>query len=185
MALGPIAVESVPVLSQDLSYFQKALGFKVDAIVGMDVLCKSSFTLNYRTREMVFGGVENLTFSTPFETYAPVITVGLELQLKHLRVVVDTGGPDLMLFRSRISDSSGFKGLGVEKVSDASGAFERIRVRIPNVYVGKESVGSQAAYFVDDRKDEGDEFDGVLGVRGAQFWKIAFDFEHRRFCWER
>jgi hypothetical protein len=24
-----------------------------------------------------------------------------------------------------------------------------------------------------------------LGVRGAQFWKIAFDFAHRRFCWER
>jgi hypothetical protein len=33
----------------------------------MDLLQKGSFTLNYRTRE-VFGEVENLTFSTPFET---------------------------------------------------------------------------------------------------------------------
>jgi hypothetical protein len=63
-----------------------------------------------------------------------------------MRVVVDTGGPDLIM--------------------------------------GDQKLGPLIAFIADDRKDEGDEFDSVLGVRGLHFSKIAFDFEHRRFSWD-
>jgi predicted aspartyl protease len=184
LILGPLRVEALPVLTQDLSYMQKAVGYKVDAIIGLDVLRRSSFTINYKTKEILFGPVEGLPFSAPFDTDAPVVTIRTRLQNHQMRLVVDTGSPDVMLFESRMSDSAGLETLGTQETVNASGTLRLRKVWIPEVYLGQERIGGQAAFIVNDHKDAGDDFDGVLGMKTPQQSKIAFDFERRRFSWE-
>jgi predicted aspartyl protease len=184
LTLGQLRVETLPVLTQDLSYMQKTVGYEVDAIVGLDVLRKSSFTIDYRSKEILFGPVEGLTFSAPFDTDAPVVTIRTRLQNHPLRLVVDTGSPDVMLFESRMPDSAGLQRLGTQETINASGTFRLTKVWIPEVFLGQERIGGRAAFIVNDHKDAGDDFDGLLGMKAPQLSKIAFDFERRRFCWE-
>ena len=185
LLVGPIHAQALPVLSEDLSFLQKAVGRKVDGVVGLDVLRKSSFSINYRSKEMLFGAVEDMSFSAPFETDTPVVTVGMEFQNRKFRLVVDSAGPHLMLFQSRIPASIGLQEIGREAVSDRGGTFHCKKVQIAEVHLGKETIGAQIAFVANDRKDDGDNFDGVLGMRGPHFWKVAFDFKQRRFSWER
>ena len=61
--VGPSHVGELPVIVQDLSFAEEALGTRVDAMIGFDVLGQSPFTIDYESRELVFGPVDP-SFST-------------------------------------------------------------------------------------------------------------------------
>jgi Aspartyl protease len=185
LVVGPIHVSSLTVLAQDLSFLSKAIDYKLGGIVGLDVLRNLSFTIDYKTKEMEFGAIRDLTSCAPFETDTPLVSIRMASHNRRFRVVIDTGGPDLMFLKSRVSEAARFEEIGSEQVRDSGESFERRKVLVPDMYLGGETFGSQIAFVVDDRVEEGDNFDAVLGVRGAHLRKIGFDFEHRKFCWDR
>ena len=61
-----------PVIVQDLSFAEKALGIRVDAMIGFDVLGQSPFTIDYESRKLVFGPVDPSFSTVPYSRACPM-----------------------------------------------------------------------------------------------------------------
>jgi hypothetical protein len=61
-----------------------------------------------------------------------------------------------------------FEGLFVHAAM--SGTFRRRKVRIPEVYLGKENIGLQIGFVVDDRKDESQMGPRLVAARRRSVW---------------
>src|SRR5262245_40368340 len=94
--IGALQSGPVPAGVSDLSYLE---GVHVDAIVGLDVLARTSFGIDYRTRVLTFAPTGREEAVAPIEVIWPFVTVRLTVAGQPVRVLVDTGSRDLVLFR--------------------------------------------------------------------------------------
>jgi hypothetical protein len=185
VAVGPARAESIPVLVQDLSSFEKTLGRRIDAIVGLDVLGKTSFSINYKTKRLRFGPMERTRSTVSFKTGPPFITVQVRLHDQPVRLLVDTGASALMLFQSHHENPISRPSGRPAKATNVGGEFQRQAVLIPDMRLGKEELGPQAGFVVADQRDDGRDFDGLLSIRGAHLEEIGFDFENHEISWKK
>jgi predicted aspartyl protease len=183
--VGPARAEGLPVFVQDLSLIEKALGRRIDAVVGLDVLGKSSFSIDYKTKQLRFGLVKRTQSRLSFETGTPFVVVEVQLHNRPVRLLVDTGASALMLFQSRIQDPLFLTAGRTSKATNLEGDFQRRLVQIPGTRLGKEEFGPLTGFVVADHGDDGRDFDGLLSVRGLHLEEISFDFENHEISWKK
>jgi predicted aspartyl protease len=185
--VGPIRAESVPGLIQDLSPVERILGVRIDAVIGLSVLQLSTFIIDYDAKRIIFGPVETWGLAVPFETGPPTLTVRGQIQDQSVRLLVDTGATDLLLFDCQLRDRLRQLPLrGVKPfLNSADTVFETKEVRLSALRLGPDDFGVTKAFLVNDRAMCGLPFDGVVGVRSLGLKWIAFDFEHGNFSWKR
>jgi len=182
--LGPLARESMPMVVQDLSFLQRKLGLRIDALVGLDILGNSSFEIDYLNRRISFGSTTPVSGSVPFETDAPLITVEMMIENQPFRLVVDTGASGLILFDKRAAKKLRTWQVTAEASSwNMSGQFSMQSIQISRTQLGNSALGGLRAYLTGDQS-QGLEFDGLLGVSVLHAAQISFDFEHRLFTWQ-
>jgi predicted aspartyl protease len=182
--LGPIRTESLHVLVDDLSFVERGLGVRVDAIIGLDVLGSSDFCINYEAKKISFGRSGDPSPSpelvVPFQTGPGSVFVKMEVQGQPLRLMVDTGAKNLMLFGNRVRGRlAALPVLGQETTATLGGAFRTRRVQLAEARLGRREMGNLTAYFMDILSDARVDFDGLLGISSLGFTRIAFDFKHQ------
>jgi len=179
--LGPLRAEGVPVGIGDLSFLHG-----VDAIVGLDVLSRSSFSIDYKERWIEFGPVTAREPSLNLEVTPPFLTVQLMLAGQAYRFLVDTGSSRLVLFERRVQGRLPMLAVHGELVfNHLSGSSRLQRVFLPPVDAGGSSIKHMEG-LLSDQSVEGYPLgiDGVLGMRVLSPKRADFDFERRRLAFE-
>jgi len=182
--IGARQPDAVPAGVSDLSYLD---GVRIDAIVGLDVLARTSFSIDYREHVLRFSPGGREEFVVPLEVVWPFLTVQMTIEGQRIRLLVDTGSSDLVLFRSRMPAAlSHVPWRGDKTVQYASGAARLQRLDLRQVRLGTR-VWDQLTVWALDRVLDGypPGIDGVLGVLALDCQRVRFDFERNELGWSR
>jgi predicted aspartyl protease len=186
LQIGPVRAERLPVLVRDLAFIEEGMGVRVDAMIGLDVMAQSSFSINYQSRKMVFGAVEPSQSGVAFDLWPGYVVVQFEVQGQRLHLVVDTGAKDLILFDSRVRGRLARMQTADAKTSANMGGESQLQeVRLPAARLGTTDLGSQKAYLLAASPQAVPNFDGLLGVTALGVKRLAFDFDRQAISWER
>ena len=115
----------------------------------------------------------------------PFVTVRMTIAGQQVRLLVDTGSSDLVLFKTRMPAAlSGAPWRGDKTVQYASGAARLRRLELRDAGLGTHTWDKLSAWAL-DRVPDGypPGIDGVLGVLALGCQRVRFDFERRELGW--
>ncbi len=175
--LGPLQATSVEVLVADLGPVERDLNLPVAGILGMDVLGKSSFRLDYGNQLIEFGEVAPVGIPVNLSTRADLPIAEVKVGGKLLHLLVDTGSDRLVFFGARsaaelspntanslLQGKSVASSVPVHAASSLELELNGQRYRLN-------------AYFVPDSEEP--LFDGLLSVRSMGFRVLSLDASRR------
>jgi len=187
--LGVVAVEALDMVAMDLGRIEQALDTRIDAVIGLDLLARQNFSLDYHRKKLVFGTDNNTAGAVAFqmknEAGGTYILIPLESGGEKLQMLLDTGTKDLMLFQRRLGGS--LKQLHIHSRDfnlNAGGKDTLAEVELQAVNVGEISRHKQKAYIWTTPERNLRNFDGLLGPTALGATGVAFDFDRHVVSFE-
>lgn len=176
--LGPIHRESIPIAVANLSLMQAEAGVRIDAIVGLDLLEPNDFQIDYDARKIRFGATRASSWSVPMTQVAPFVIVETQINGARVKLAVDTGTPQPVLFRAGLPDSIVTLPV-VDKIqmSNVAGDIVAPEVRLANFKVGNADLSGSTAVIATVPRSH--PFQGMLGISAFHLKRLSFDFQRR------
>lgn len=186
--LGPIHAVGVEALVQDLSFIGRMLGVRIDALIGLDVLGRRNFSIDYASGCLRFDPLPDAT-----EVWADVVegdsyaVIEIELNGVPVRLMVDTGVKHLVLFESRAQGLFAKNRIPSVKVSSGTnigGTVQLKQVKPPIARLGQTPLVVESIFLLQTPADLSLAFDGLLGVAALKPVRVDFNFERRAIGWQ-
>lgn len=177
---GDVTTTSFRALVFDLSPLSRYTGIHVDLVLGLDVLHRTSFQVDFRSQRIHFGGNQEPEISIPFVPNLPYLVVAVSIDGHPEKLLLDTGSDSLMVFADRLpNDGQSLRTVGVGR--DVSGSVPFTELTGKQVLLGN-SIVCAPVFSIPAMPES--RYDGSLAPRILGASKIYFDFERRRFGWD-
>jgi hypothetical protein len=181
---GPIEVAPFSMMVTDLRYFQ-SFATKVDAVIGLDLLRLSSFSIDYDAHKVFFGPIDT-TGGVPMSSDPICLSVQLLVGDSKLQLLVDSGAQALVLYEDKILDRIPQLRIEGELEGVSMGGFVHARKAVlPRARLGTSDL-SRAVFLV--KAAPGNTLsgiDGYLGTAALNAHRIDFNFETNTLAWKK
>jgi predicted aspartyl protease len=181
LRVGSLRSEAIRVTVMKLGEYSE-FAKNVDGIIGLDLLSRSKkLTIDYEGRTLSFqlpdGGAADPVFASCFTI--PFVVQGITV-----RLVVDTGHQDVLLYGNRVRRRLPKIHTQGESKEVTLGRIHATRVKLPDVRIG--GPNEVTTVFMIDGPDELalPGVDGYLGVLSLHAKHIEFDFAARVLRWQ-
>lgn len=181
--MGPLRIQQLAGIAVDLSSISRELGIRPDVVVGMDVLRRTSFTIDYDKHAIEFGAALPMKHGAALAPGLRFALVDSDVLGRRMRLQVDTGFNGMLVYGNRLRGGAVpvDTGARVSGVAQASGVHSvaSLKVRLGNWEAAHIPIA-----VMEGAPRDFDEFDGLVGPRFLGAKRVAFDFERRMLYWD-
>jgi predicted aspartyl protease len=164
LSLGPVYRRDLPVLIEDLSFLEKNLPFRVDGVVGLDVLGQGAFLIDYESHKIQFGPTPMLPNSVALHMKDGLAMVDADVNGAPASLLIDTGASGLTLFARNETPA-----LKVASI----GEFKRTQFQVRSIRLGQTEFKQESASVVGGGASYA--FDGLMSPAALGIRRVAID----------
>jgi predicted aspartyl protease len=181
---GPIDVAQFSMMIGDLRYFQ-SFATNVDAVIGLDLLRLSSFSIDYDAHKVFFGPLDT-TSGVPMSSGPICLSVQLQVGDSEVRLLVDTGAQALVLYEEQVLKRiPQLRIIGEIDGSSMGGSVHAKRAILPRARLGTTDLDRTVFLVKAPPGNLLPDIDGYLGTAALKARWIYFNFESNTLAWHK
>ncbi|HKT11488.1 MAG TPA: pepsin/retropepsin-like aspartic protease family protein [Terriglobia bacterium] len=182
LQIGPVKVDNLTVFAIDMQPVEQELGTRLDAIIGLDALSKTSLTIDYIRKVISFELPTTTGMVVPMEfrdSPSPYVLVPVVIEGKQAHLLLDTGAGNLTLLDLRL------KALGIPIKTPRSnantvGSWELIPIQIRQVQLGNRALRVKNTFMRPVAEEALRDFDGMVGPTSLGIKRLTMNFQAKQ-----
>jgi predicted aspartyl protease len=181
---GPNRATNIVMLVGHLAQYSE-FARNADAIIGLDLLRLSNFTVDYNARKIIFHSLVQATAAPPNNPLSNFLFLEILVQGHPVRLIVDTGFPGILVFEERLLRS-------VPDLTSADTAWNvtmggRLHAKqttLHGVVIGPTRRDVSVLLMKAPSTDMLPGIVGVVGITALNARRVNFNFPERSLTWE-